>query len=205
MFFHCSLTGKQFLLETIQRTTSQKFGIEGWKTFYRTEYPTQHAVKFNENSTTYTIFYRQVSVSETSRITDHNLCWGVTTTADDEIIRVLFIINSPYIERNLEIHFHKIFLSKLFYNKNLYFKRSAMTNDGQTYSQYYIFHSLNSSIVNPNHFSFMIGNISISTVRIKNVHKIIRLNRLIYQKNKKTDWIFIPGQTKVSALFMDKP
>jgi hypothetical protein len=140
---------------------------------------------------------------------DPNLRWGVTQTADHETIRVLFTIDpSRSIGRNIQIHpAHKIILSKLFDrdDKNLYFKRSSTPNDQHNYSRYYIFHSLNPPVVNPNHFLVTIVNTTISTIRIESAHKNIALYRIFMRANKKNDWLELPGETEVSVLVPDVP
>ena len=140
---------------------------------------------------------------------DPNLRWGVTQTADNETIRVLFTIDpTRSIGRNFKLHpSHRIILSKLFDrdDKNLYFKRSTMSNDDNPYSRYYIFHSLNPATVNPNHFLITILNTTISTVRIESAHKHIALYRMFMRANKKNDWVQLPNETEVSVLFPDVP
>lgn len=196
-----------FLLNTIQRKNYNNYS-ESWRTFYRANRPTNYPIEFNLCSSHHTFFFEPAPNSDNTNIMDPNLRWGITLTADKEPIRVLFIIDhSQPIRRNLTLPpAHKTILSRLFDrdDKNLYFKRSTLEKD-YNYSRYFIFHSLNPIVVNPNHFVISIANTTLATIRIQSAHKYIALYKLFMSANKNFEWQLLPGQEDTFVLSLEVP
>lgn len=94
----------------------------------------------------------------------------------------------------------RIFLEKLGQNdNNIYFKH-CKKETSNPYSRYFIFHSLNPSIINPDHLMINLRNTKISAVRITSAHKNIPLYRAFMNANPKQEWLEFENQPDISIL-----
>ena len=143
---------------------------------------------------------------DSSSFEDPNLRWGTTKTANDETIRVLFVIdkNNPIGKHITTPPAYRTIITKLNHrDKNLYFKLSTLPSCGEhSFSKYYIFHSFDSEkVTNNDKLIITIGNKELVAVRIVAAHKKSCLYHTFQRAKKTNDWQNIQGYNNISVLY----